>query len=60
MATNSPAEISISKFSSTVRSPKAMLTFLIATDTPRERRCSAVVISVELQVTGKVIPYRAV
>jgi hypothetical protein len=59
MATNSPAAISTSKFSSTVRPPKAMLTFLIATETPRERRASAASISLELQVIGKVIPYRA-
>ena len=60
IATNSPAEISISKFSSTVRPPKAMLTPLIPTDTPREQRCSSAAISLELQVTDKLIPYRAV
>ncbi|MGA7301753.1 MAG: hypothetical protein WBD45_01265 [Terriglobales bacterium] len=36
-----------------------MLIFLIATDTPREQRSSAAAISLELQVTGKTIPYRA-
>jgi hypothetical protein len=60
MATNSPAGISTSKFSSTVRSPNAMLTFSIATDTPREQRWFSALISLELKVTGKVIPYRAV
>src|ERR1700678_1421311 len=52
IATNSPAEISTSKFSSTVRPAKAMLTFLIATETPRELRCPPAVLSFELQVTG--------
>jgi hypothetical protein len=60
MATNSPAESQRRKFSSTVRPPKAMLTFLIPTETPREQRASSATISLELQVTGKVIPYRAV
>jgi hypothetical protein len=60
IATNSPAEISMSKFSSTVRPPKAMLTLLIATDTPRELRCCSAAISLELQVMGKAIPYGAV
>jgi hypothetical protein len=30
------------------------------TDTPREQRSSEAAISPELQMTGKVIPYRAV
>jgi hypothetical protein len=59
-ATNSPAGISTAKFSRTVRPPKATLTFLILTETPRERLWSPVAISLELQVAGKVIPYRAV
>jgi hypothetical protein len=37
-----------------------MLTPLIPTDTPREQRCSSAAISLELQVTDKLIPYRAV
>jgi hypothetical protein len=49
----------MSKFSSTVRPSKAMLTLLIATETPREQRLSSAAISVELQVMGKVILYRA-
>jgi hypothetical protein len=60
IATNSPAEISMSKFSNTVRPPKAMLTLLIPTETPREQRCSLAGISLELQVMGNAIPYRAV
>ena len=36
-----------------------MLTFLIATETPRDHRRSPASISLELKVTGKVIPYRA-
>jgi len=36
-----------------------MLTSLIATDTPREQRCSPAAMSFELKVTGKVIPYCA-
>jgi hypothetical protein len=43
-----------------VRPPKAMLTFLIATETPREQRWFSAAISLELKVAGKVIPYRAV
>jgi hypothetical protein len=60
MATNSPAEISISKSSSTVRSPNAMLTLLIATETPREQRRFSAAISPELQTMGKVTSYGSV
>jgi hypothetical protein len=60
IATNSPAVISTSKSSNTVRPPKAMLTLLILTETPRKQRSSPAAISFELQVTGKAIPYRAV
>jgi hypothetical protein len=42
-----------------VRPPNAMLTRLILTETPRELRSSAAAIWLELQVTGKVIPYLA-
>jgi hypothetical protein len=37
-----------------------MLTLLILSETPREHRSSPAAISPELQVAGKVIPYRAV
>jgi len=37
-----------------------MLTLLSLTGTPREQRSSAAVVSLEVKVTGKMIPYRAV
>jgi hypothetical protein len=37
-----------------------MLTFWIPTEAPREQRALSATISVELQVMGKAIPYRAV
>jgi hypothetical protein len=37
-----------------------MLTFLIPTKTPREQRACSTATSLELKLTVKVIPYRAV